>query len=119
VGGEGGVGWKEDMSRLVLRLAYLTQLASLKKRQTAAYPSLGRQSTTKHLFAFTVFSSSCHNLRQAHLGKDLPLLGGLLDLLGVRDGQVIAHHLQVLGHARRELDPAVPVVLLGWGKEGK
>lgn len=42
---------------------------------------------------------------------DSPLLGGLLDLLGVGDRQVVPHHLQVLGHAGGELDVAVPVIL--------
>jgi hypothetical protein len=61
--------------------------------------------------AFCSFSSYYYSYHQ-HALRDLPLLGGLLDLLGVGDGQVVAHHLQVLGHARRELDPAVPIILL-------
>lgn len=41
----------------------------------------------------------------------LPLVGRLLDLLGIGDGQIVTNHLQLLGHGRVKLDPAVPVIL--------
>lgn len=52
------------------------------------------------------------------LATSLPLLSRLLDLLGVGDSQVIAHYLNVLGHAAGELDPAVPVILVEWVLDG-
>ena len=49
---------------------------------------------------------------RTHAGTHAPLLGRLLDLLGVGHREVVAHHLQLLGHALGELGPRGPVVLV-------
>lgn len=38
------------------------------------------------------------------------LLTGLLDALGVGDGQIVSHHLDI--HCPRELSPVLPVILI-------